>query len=425
MVLTVWRDARRVGLLDTAPDGQVRFTYDADVVADPHPEYAVGWRCPVRAKPYTGLAAAAVFENLLPEGALRSALGLATKHDPSDTVGLLGVVAGECAGALQLWPAAVSPPQQAEYDDASDATLSAAFTVANAQLRQVMGRASLSGTQPKLALWRMPPVGGEDPRYRLPKNGAPTTVVVKRPSQGFPHLLEAEMVGMRLMQSAGVSTASSAPCRLAMDCHESARFDRVLTADGQVHRRHAEDGCQLTGRLSQNKYARQNAPTFSELSAVLNRSSANPLEDREALFRWAVANAAVGNYDAHAKNISVVYVAADRVRLAPAYDVVVTAVYEGLDREFALHFAGTTDPQALVPASLRVAAREFGLPGGRVTEIADDVVRRVQSQLPDVLQEVSRGSAAPGMLDRLSASVLQTSTELAERLGLSTTRATR
>lgn len=419
--LAVWRDAQRVGVLDTAPSGDVRFTYDAEVVAEARPEFAVGLKCPVRAKPYTGLEAAAIFENLLPEGTLRSTLGQATKHDPSDTVGLLGVVGGECAGALQLWPEGQSPPVKPEYDAVSVSALSGAFTNAGGQLRQVTGRASLSGAQPKLALWRMPPVGGEHPVYKLPRDGAPTTVVVKRPGQDFAGLLEAEMVGMRLMQSAGVETASSARCAVATDCHESARFDRRVISDGHVQRLHAEDGCQLTGRLSRNKYARQNAPTYMDLCAVLNRASANPLEDREALFRWAMANAAIGNYDAHAKNISVVYVTPDRVRLAPAYDVVVTAVYEHLDRDFALHFCGTTLPQALTPASLRVAAREFSLPAARVTELADDVVRLVRSTLPDVLQDVSRAGGAPNMLDKLRASVLETSSALAARLGMSTT----
>lgn len=423
-VLTVWRDTRRVGLLDTAANGDVRFTYDSNVVAEARPEYAVGLRCPVRAKPYTGTDAAAVFENLLPEGALRGALGQATKHDPSDTVGLLGAVGGECAGALHLWPEGVSPPLHAEYEDVSAAKLNAAFTSASGQLRQVTGRASLSGAQPKLVLWRMPPVGDDHPVYRLPKNGAPTTVVVKRPSQSFPGLLEAEMVGMRLMRSAEISTASSTPCRVAMDCHESARFDRVVTAGGDVQRRHAEDGCQLTGRLSRNKYALERAPTFQELCAVLNRASTHPLEDRETLFRWAVANAAMGNYDAHAKNVSVVYVTTDRVRLAPAYDVVVTAVYDGFDREFALYFCGTTHPQALTPASLKIAAREFGLPEGSVTDLANEVVRLIQSRLPDVLQEVLREGGQPEMLEKLGTSVMQTSADFAKRLGLVTNRAT-
>ena len=418
-VLTVWRDARRVGVLDTTPNGDVRFTYDAEVVAAARPELAVGLRCPVRAKPYTGVDAAAVFENLLPEGTLRSTLGQATKHDPSDTVGLLGVVGGECAGALQLWPEGEEPPERAEYDDVSSSALSVAFASAGGQLRQVTGRASLSGAQPKLALWRMPPVGGEHPVYKLPRNGAPTTVVVKRAGESFPGLLEAEMVGMRLMQSARVETASSAPCAVATDCHESARFDRVVAPDGHVQRLHAEDGCQLTGRLSRNKYAKQNGPTYLELCAMLNRASANPLEDREFLFRWAMANAAMGNYDAHAKNISVVYVSADRVRLAPAYDVIVTAVYEALDRDFALHFCGTTLPQALTRTSLTVAAREFSLPAARVAELAADVVHLVRSSLPEVLEDASRAGAGLEMLDKLGASVLETSSTLARRLGMS------
>jgi serine/threonine-protein kinase HipA len=418
--LAVWRDTRRVGLLDTTADGSVRFTYDPDVAAEGRAEDAVGFICPVRAKPYEGLESAAIFENLLPEGSLRDALGQATKHDASDTVGLLGVVGGECAGALQLWPVAMEPPDEPQYDDVSGATLSTAFAGASGQLRQATGRASLSGAQPKLVLWRRPAVGGDDPSYRLPRNGAPTTVVVKRPGQAFPGLLEAELVGMRLMQAAGVATASSARCRIAMDCHESERFDRVMTDAGDVQRRHAEDGCQLTRRPSRKKYAHKGAPTFQELCAVLNRASTNPLEDRELLFRWAVVNAAIGNHDAHAKNVSVVYVSGDGVRLAPAYDVVVTAVYEGLDRELALNFCGTTHPQALTSASLRVAAREFSLPVARVTSIAEDVVRLVQSRLQDVLADVQRENGEPAMLYKLGASVLRTSKELATRLGLGT-----
>ena len=150
---------------------------------------------------------------------------------------------------------------------------------------------------------------------------------------------------------------------------------------------------------------------------MLNRASASPLDDRELLFRWAVANAVMGNYDAHAKNVSVVYVSGERVRLAPAYDVVVTSVFEGLDREFALFFCGTTHPRALTPASLSVAAREFALPAARVAEIADDVVRLVQGRLHEVLHEVLRDNGDPAMLETLETSVLQTSSDFATRLG--------
>ena len=70
----------------------------------------------------------------------------------------------------------------------------------------------------------------------------------------------------------------------------------------------------------------------------------------------------------------------------------------------------------LTRASLRVAAREFSLPAARVAELADDVVQLVRTGLPDALQEVARAGGSTTMLDKLSASVLQTSTALYERL---------
>lgn len=416
--LVVWRDATRVGVLDTAPNGEVRFVYDPSVVENGDRAHLVGLRCPLRAQPYVGAAADAVFENLLPEGALRRELGQATKHDASDTVGLLGVVGGDCAGALQLWPEGTAPPQVATYDPCDDKTLRAAFLAADGQLRQVTGRASLSGMQAKLALWRMPPVGGDEPTYKLPRDGAPTTVVVKRPSTTYPGLLEAELVGMRLMAAAQVPTAPSARCLVAPDCHESARFDRVVVSANLVHRVHAEDGCQVTGRVSRNKYASERGPTFQEFAALLDRSGSESLLDRETLLRWAVANAALGNYDAHAKNLSFLYVSAETVRLAPAYDVVVTNVFGGLDQTFSLSFGGTTHPNALSPQSLGVAAREFRMTAPRVKDMASEVVRRVKLALPDVLHAVAEDRGDGAMLDRLSVSVTETTDSLAARLGV-------
>lgn len=423
--LVVWRDTRRVGRLDTAPNGDVRFTYDAAVAADPHPADRVGFRCPVRAAPYVGSDAAAVFENLLPEGGLRDALGQATKHDAGDTVGLLGVVGGECAGALQLWPEDVEPPAAATYDPVTDTTLATAFASAGGQLRQVMGRASLSGAQPKLALWRRPPTGfsaehtaNRTSEYRLPRNGAPTTVVVKWPSPQFPGLLEAELVGMRLMEAAGVPTASSARCLVAPNCHESARFDRTMRPDGTVHRVHAEDGCQLTGRASRQKYAGPGGVTFHDVVAVLRRAAAQPAADREQLLRWAVANAAIGNYDAHAKNLSVLYDAEGTMRLAPAYDVVVTTLFAGLDQTFALAFGGTTHPAALTPQRLLSVAREFDVALPQVTALAADVLARVRGALPSVLHAVLGLGGDAAVLERLDAAVTATADAFAARLSL-------
>ena len=416
MRLVVHREGRRVGVLDLTSNEEVRFSYDAEVVARGDPSDAVGFRCPVRAKPWVGRDVLAVFENLLPEGGLRDALGQLTKHDAGDTLGLLGVVGGECAGALQLWPEAEDPPAPGRYEPLPESGLATLFSRADGLRSQVEGRASLSGTLAKLALWRMPTTGGTRARYRLPRGGAASTVVVKRGEGRYPGLLEAELCGMRLMAATGVPTASSARCLVETSAHESARFDREVLPGGSVRRLHAEDGCQLTGRVSRQKYAGQGAPTYQELVAVLDRLSLDPLEDREHLFRWAVANIAMGNFDAHAKNLSVVYLQGDRVRLAPAYDVVVTGIYPELDRSFGLTFADAVRRHELTSGGLRKAAREFRLSPARALSLVDEVCAALRDSLHTVLHDVSMGGGAQSVLEQVADEVRAGVGEVTERV---------
>lgn len=418
--LIVWRGDQRVGKLEMERAG-LRFTYDPAVIEENNPASSISIRCPIRKAPYASPEAEAVFENLLPEGDLRRALALGTKHDATDTVGLLGVVGGDCAGALQLWPEDRNPPDTPQYDELTEPMLDRAFSTAGGQLRQAAGRASLSGTQPKLSLYRMPPVDGDSPTYKLPRNGAPTTVVAKRPDATFPGLLEAELVGMRLMAASDVPTASSVRCGVARDCHESARFDREVleSSDGpHIVRLHAEDGCQITGRVSRAKYANTGGPSYADLTAVLTRWSVKALDDREHLFRWAVANIAMGNYDAHAKNISIVHVAPSQIRLAPAYDVVVTSIYPELDRRLALKFGGTEYPRAITDRVLRSAARAFRFTPARTKELAAIVVSSIRAALPDVLHAVATMGGAAEQLDALESAVRETTDDLAGRLGM-------
>ena len=211
----------------------------------------------------------------------------------------------------------------------------------SAGLAGVLARArmSMSGAQKKLVLYRRPQTGTEPPgvapEYRLPVAGSPSTVLVKRARSRFPGLLQNELACMAMMASAGVPTAEHTVCALDADVYETARFDRVCRADGSVLRLHADDGCQLTGRTSAAKYAQTGSPkyaqtggpTYADLTAALRRYGTDPGTDTPLLFRWAVANLARGNRDAHAKNVSVLRTVDGAVRFAPAYD---SGVHDGL-----------------------------------------------------------------------------------------------
>ncbi len=441
--LAVYLDGRRVGTL-TSPEhlGTLgTFTYDNAVLGD-HTA-AVSVRLPVRANPYSEHEALPCFENLLPDGELRDLLAASVHRSSTDVVGLLGVFGGECAGALSMWPNGQTPPDVPTYRPCAAADVRAAFApsalvnatdfgqpsraddaggTVSAGLAGVLARArmSMSGAQEKLALYRRPQKGteasGSTPVYRLPVAGAPSTVLVKKERSRFPGLLQNELASMAMMASVGVPTAQHTVCALDAAVYETARFDRVCHLDGSVSRLHAEDGCQLTGKLSRAKYAQTGGPTYAELTAALRRYGTDPGTDTPLFFRWAVANLALGNRDAHAKNISVLRTTNGAVRLAPAYDVVCTMAYKDLDTVLPLMFAGVLHLSQLHPSALVKAARSFGVTPALARELVADVCDRLDAARDDALESADRLAGPHEVLTSVSLVVAATTAETRRRL---------
>ena len=425
--LTVYRASRPVGTL-WAEGSLLKFAYQAAVLGDR--AAAVGVLLPVRAGTFDDHLVRPCFENLLPEGDLRGYLAKAEKVDVGDVLGLLAAFGGECAGALSLWPEGELPPPSPQYAPCSAEDVRAALAMGRAQEASVRpspaqvlkrGRLSLSGAQDKLVLFRRPPSGPgaapDEPLYLVPLQGAPSTVLVKHArEERFPGLLHNELLCMRLMAAAGVPTAESTVHALDAGVYETARFDRVLEAHDTVTRLHAEDGCQVTGRTSFQKYASTGAPGYQELCTVVRRAGAAPAEDAERLLRWAVANLALGNRDAHAKNLTLLHTPAG-VRLAPAYDVTCTLVYPDLDaEELPLRFGGQSHARALSAHSLRVAAREFGVTPARAGTVADDTCARLMAAIDETVHAVALLAGDVPMLGRLHETLHASVRETRDRL---------
>ena len=438
----VYLDGRRVGTL-TSPvyrDAPGAFTYETSVLGDQ--TAAVSVRLPVRAAPYPEHEALPCFENLLPDGDLRALLAASVHRATNDVVGLLGVFGGECAGALSMWPNSETPPDEPTYRPCTADDVRAAFApsalAGSADLGQpsrpddaggavgaglasvlVRSRISMSGAQEKLVLYRRPQTGTEPtgaPEYRLPVAGAPSTVLVKRERSRFPGLLQNELACMAMMASVGVHTAEHTVCALEASVYETARFDRVCRQDGTVVRLHAEDGCQLTGKPPHAKYAQTGGPTYADLTAALRRYGTDPGTDTPVLFRWAVANLALGNRDAHAKNVSVLRTTDGALRLAPAYDVVCTMAYKDLDTVLPLLFAGVLHMAQLNPALLKKAARSFGLTPALAKDLVADVCDRLDANRDDALQSAARTAGPHEVLTSMGLVVEATTAETRRRL---------
>ncbi|HET7232385.1 MAG TPA: HipA domain-containing protein [Longimicrobium sp.] len=126
----------------------------------------------------------------------------------------------------------------------------------------------------------------------------------------------------------------------------------------------------------------------------------DPLRDLETVARWALLNLLVGNNDAHAKNLSLLY-SPEGVRLAPIYDVVSTEVYPQIDRHFALELGGQKTPEGLHPAALNKFARSLGMRGPAVAGFGFDLMDRVRGELDAVLHGVAAEHGHDPVLDQI------------------------
>ena len=120
--------------------------------------------------------------------------------------------------------------------------------------------------------------------------------------------------------------------------------------------------------------------------ALLRRVSSNPIEDQLKLWRILIFDYLIGNTDNHLKNYSLLYSPdLKSVRLAPAYDIVSTAVYEQSTREMALRIGSEHILDEVTRNSFLLAASEAGLG----TRLAMKYFDRMAEQFPSALEKAA------------------------------------
>lgn len=380
------------------------FKYDEAVGAAPDPRgHQLSVHLPVRAEVYGHEETLAYFDNLLLESDTRAALARASQQDLRDVPGLLGQVGGECAGAVALWPHGAMRPQQAEYRSYSKAQLGVLFDEAHgAQFTQAQleSRQSMSGVQDKLVFRR------RATSYDLPLAGAPGDVILKRPSQRYPGLVENEYACQLLVAALGLGAAETQAHTGALYLLESRRFDRVRASGGSLQRLHQEDFCQVLGRPPRAKYQRNGGPGFADLAAAVRRYSIQAATDLSRLLRMAIANLCIGNMDAHAKNFAILY-ADEGIRLAPFYDVVATLVYPGLTPAYSMYIGGASASRDLNPAAIERFARETQVTPATVRAAIEEVTEGIRVQWPGVASAAVLETGYHEVYDHMTAVIKQ------------------
>lgn len=392
-VLDAWLYGTRVARIRSARPDRAELTFSTDALDRWGVNSSVvSGLLPLSATPPPPSRVTAWLRGLLPEGRARTQLALDAGVDADDAVAFLAVYGRDTAGALVLVPEGEEAEPQGHLRRLTEKDIAALLDEAalDGAADQLT---SLAGLETKIVLTRTPD------GWASPVGRPPSTHIVKlsRPAGSLSaDLVDTEVAALELARRCGLTTVDAGIAwfdgRRAIVVE---RYDRVVAADGSVSRIHQEDGAQVLGLSTDDPDRKfQWGRPLPSLRALARSLIAMGDVRPTGLLALTTFNLAIGNTDAHAKNISVVHRVDGSTELAPAYDVAMHLHHAHAGRRFAMDVAGITDITEIGAADLVTEARSWGLTARDATV----AVRRTLEQLDAALDAVDR-DAHPGVSD--------------------------
>ncbi len=191
------------------------------------------------------------------------------------------------------------------------------------------------------------PVRYDGKKLWLPQHGAPSTHILKpalQPEAEYPDAVLNEASCLRFAAALGLNVSATTVLTDPEPMLLIARYDRVVD-DKKIRRLHQLDMCQLTGILPDQKYESEGGPGISDMFAQVDAHSASPALDRLALVDWLLCNFLIGNADAHAKNVAMLYGDDGRLHLAPTYDLLALGYWPRLSADMAMSIGSERRPE--------------------------------------------------------------------------------
>ena len=168
------------------------------------------------------------------------------------------------------------------------------------------------------------------------------------------------------------------------------RYDRYQDKDHKTQRLHQEDFCQALGIDHYHKYEQDNGPSFVDCFELLQKVSTQPIQDIDNLLRWHIFNFIVGNSDAHAKNLALLYSDKYTVRLTPFYDLVCTRAIEHIDNNLAMSVGGEFRPDHITLKHWYNLAADCGIRQGHIEKLLANIVALINSNLENTTVEFEK-----------------------------------
>jgi serine/threonine-protein kinase HipA len=413
--LAVYLDGTLCGHITQTSGGNLSFAYDPEyrVSTDATP---LSLSMPLAATTHKKRAILPFLQGLLPdsEDALR-AMSRRYSVSANSPFALLEHVGADVAGAVQIMRPGESASDRdlsrTEVRTVSDDDIATMLDHVVSEYSEgvpytdVVGRFSLAGAQPKIALHRL-----ANGTWGVPEDATPTTHILKPVVGSFRRLDVVEQMTMHAASQLGNEVAQSALSRFGeWDVFVSERYDRAVAGD-RWRRLHQEDLCQALSVSPAKKYQhRDGGPGLAEVARLIRSL---PFEsDRrlvgERFYRAFVFNIVAGATDAPAKNYSLMLDGA-AVRLAPLYDLATYAAYwDGTARIDSAMKVGDEYALSRIGArQLAAAGNQFGVPADAADDIVDGVRRGLLEAFESARAEIEvHGKGAREVADALISGV--------------------
>ena len=342
---------------------------------------------------------ASFFEGLLPEGFTRRTVAQWMHVDEGDYLSILHGLGRECLGALCITEDGETV--DASYERITDSQVQdlAAEGVTKSAELVTKSHLSLTGASGKVGLY----FDESGNAWYLPHGTAPSTHIVKQSHVRLEAIVTNERLSLMTAARCGLDTPKSFIMNTGKgEEHEvlfaTQRYDRRLepasaTVSGlpRPYRLHQEDFAQAMGIPAAAKYEQTSDEYMRGMFEILRKYSADPVADQLRLWDIIVFNYLIGNTDAHIKNFSLLYGKDLRqIRLAPAYDIVSTVIYEQSTRDMSFGIGGTTALDDISRDSFRAAAREVGLGERMALRRFDAMAERFRTVLHESAADLAR-----------------------------------
>ncbi len=234
---------------------------------------------------------------------------------------------------------------------------------------------TVTGVQPKLSLGLSKGAGHEIPD-RLTIVGLWGEFILKPPADIYPELPELEAMTMKLAAEVGIKTVPNSLIRLASG--ELAYINRRIDRPGKKIL-HMEDMCQLTERLTEQKYQ----GSYEQIGRAIMKYSATPGLDMISFFEQLVFSFLTGNNDMHLKNFSLLKSLERDYRLCPAYDLAASSLLlEADDEELALTL--NAKKKKLGRNDFIIAGKTMKIPEKTIMNTLDALIKKTTASLPHI-----------------------------------------